>query len=69
MVHYHRSWKSGGTALIIVGMVFLGTLVLSLKQYIVEKDFIGIILLSVLSLVCIISGILIKRYARKNGKE
>lgn len=69
MVHYHRSWQSGGTALIIVGMVFLGTLILSLKQYIVEKDFIGIILLSVLSLVCITSGILIKRYARKNGKK
>ncbi len=69
MVHYHKSWQSGGTALIIVGMCFLGTLVFSLKQYIVEKDFIGIIILSVLSLIFILTGILVKRYARNNGKE
>lgn len=69
MVHYHRSWQSGGNALIIVGMVFLGLLVFSLKQYISERDFMGIILLSVLSLACIIGGILIKIYARKKGKE
>ncbi len=69
MVHYHKSWRGGGTALIIVGMCFLGTLVFSLKQYIVEKDFIGIIILSVLSLIFILAGILVKRYARNNGKE
>lgn len=69
MVHYHRSWQSGGTALIIVGLLFLGTLVFSLKQYIVDRDYIGIVILSVLSLGVILAGILVKRYARKNGKE
>lgn len=69
MVHYHRSWQSGGTALITVGLVFLGVLVFSLKQYIVDKDFVGIIICSVLSFGFILAGILVKRYARKNGKE
>lgn len=69
MVHYHRSWQSGGTVLIIVGLVFLGVLIFSLKQYIEDKDFIGIIICSVLSCGFILAGILVKRYARKNGKE
>lgn len=69
MVHYHRSWQSGGSALIIVGLVFLGILVISLKQYIVDRDYIGILILSVLSFGCILAGIAVKRYARKSGKE
>ncbi len=69
MVHYHRSWQSGGTAMIIVGLVFLGILMLSLKQYILNKDIIGIIILSALSLVCIGAGVFVKWWARKNGKK
>lgn len=68
-VHYHRSWQSGGTALIIVGAVFLGCLVLSLKQYIWEKDFIGIILLSVISLIFFTAGVFVKWWARKTGRK
>ena len=51
----------------IVGLVFLGVLIFSLKQYIEDKDFIGIIICSVLSCGFILAGILVKRWARKKG--
>lgn len=69
MVHYRKSWQSGGTAIIIVGVVLLGFLVLSLEQYILDKDFHSIIIMAVLGLLFIISGIAVKRWARKNGKK
>lgn len=69
MVHYHRSGRSGGTALIIAGAVFLGALVFSFKQYLLEKDFLGIALLAALSLLLIAAGIFVRWRSGKTEKN
>ncbi|MBQ8117574.1 MAG: hypothetical protein IJ147_05895 [Lachnospiraceae bacterium] len=68
-VHYRKSWQTGGNCIIASGLVFLGLLLLSLRQYILDKDFAGIILLSIISLVLIAGGIFVKVWAKKKGKE
>ena len=67
--HYHRSWQTGGNSIILVGLLSLGALILSLKQYIIDKDFFNMILLSGISLLLIASGIYVKWWAKKNGKK
>ncbi len=69
MIHYHRSWRATGTAMIVVGVVTLGNLLVSAKQYLLDKDYLTMIILSALGLLMIGGGIGIKRWARKNGKE
>ncbi len=69
MIHYRRSWKGTGNALITVGVVFLSAFVLLLPELLGGRDYISLIMMFVLGVVGIVSGILVKRWAHKNGKE
>lgn len=64
-----RGWKPFGTALIgggaAISLVFFG----SLKQYLSDGDYLSIIVLFAMCIIPIIAGILIIRWARKNGKK
>lgn len=69
MWHYHRSWKAGAEALITGGAVFLFIFILALPELLSGKDYITLCILFFVGVACITSGILIKRWARKNGKK
>lgn len=69
MIVYNKSWKNFSIYLMVVGFALWGFLALSLKQYIIDGDIIPIVLLAGLGLVFVVAGVLVKRWARKNGKE
>lgn len=69
MIVYSKSWKGFGTALIVAGVVFLTVFVLVLQELLAGGDYISLIIMFVVGVICIISGILVKRWARKNGKK
>lgn len=69
MILYNKSWNNFAGGLLIVGFCFWGILALSLKQYIIDADILPIVLLAGLGLVFVVAGILVKRWARKKGKE
>ena len=69
MIVYNKSWETFGGGLLVVGFCFLGILLLSLKQYIIDGDIIPIVLLAVLGLVFVAAGVLVKRWAHRTGRK
>lgn len=69
MWHYHRSWKAGSEALITVGVVALIMFVVLLSELWNGGDYISLFIIFVGGIGCLISGIAIKIWARKNGKK
>ncbi len=69
MIVYSKSWKGFGTALIAAGVVFLIVFVLALPELLAGGDYISLIIMFVVGVICIISGILVKRWACKTSKK
>ena len=69
MIVYNKSWKNFSIYLRVVGFALWGFWALLIKQYIIDGDLIPIVVLAGLGLVFVVAGILVKRWARKKGKE
>lgn len=69
MILYNKSWNTFAGGLKVVGFCFWGILALSIKQYIIDDAIIPIVLLAGFGLVFVVAGVLVKRWARKKGKE
>lgn len=69
MWHYHRSWKAFAEAIITAGALSLLIFILVLPELLSGKDYISLCIIFFVGIACVTSGILIKRWARKNGKE
>ena len=67
MWHYHRSWKAFAEAIITVGVVFFVMGILFFRQLFTE-DYLGVVILLVIGVVCTGAGTWIKRWAKRNGK-
>lgn len=67
MWHYHRSWKAFAEAIITVGVVFLVMGILFFRQLFTE-DYLGVVILLVIGVVCTGAGTWIERWAKRNGK-
>lgn len=64
-----RSWKRFGAVLIGGGTAISLIFFASLKQYLVDGDYLSMIVLLAMCIIPIVSGILVIQWARKNGKE
>lgn len=67
MINYNKSWKSFGEGLQVGGVVFLVMAILFFQQLFTE-DYLGVVILLVIGVVCTGAGIWIKRWAKRNGK-
>lgn len=69
MIIYNKSWNAFGEALIVVGLVLLAAFALLFLELSKGGDYISLIIMLGLGVLCIASGILVKRWARKRGKK
>ena len=64
-----RSWKSFGNALQGAGIGIFVVFVLTINGSLADGDYLTLIILFMLSMLFIVPGTMVKRWARKNGKE
>ena len=68
MWHYHRSYGAFAGALITAGSAALLICIGGIHQFFTE-DWIDITILLIIGILFITAGILVKRWAHKNGKK
>ena len=69
MIVYNKSWNTFGEALILVGLVLLAIFVLVFQELSIGGDYVSLAIISGLGILCVFAGVLVKRWARKKGKE
>ncbi|MBQ3163152.1 MAG: hypothetical protein IJC02_01225 [Lachnospiraceae bacterium] len=68
-MYKNRGWVSAGTAMIGAGLAALVLFVLLLKDSFNAGDYLSLVVVFLLSMLFIVPGILIIRWAKKNGKK
>ena len=69
MIVYNKSWNTFGGALIVVGLASLAVFVLVFQELSIGGDYVSLVIMGGLGILCVFSGILVKRWARKKGKK
>lgn len=64
-----RGWKPFGNALQGAGIGILVVFILTIKGSLADGDYFTLIILFILSMLFIVPGTMVKRWAQKNGKE
>lgn len=69
MMVYNKSWNTFGGGLIVVGLALLVVFVLAFRELYKGGDYISLIIMGALGVLCILAGILVIRLARKKEKK
>ncbi len=69
MIVYNKSWNTFGEALILVGLVLLAIFVLVFQELSIGGDYVSLAIIGGLGILCVFAGVLVKRWARKKGKN
>ncbi len=69
MIVYNKSWNTFGGALIVAGLALLVVLALVFQELSIGGDYVSLVIMGSLGILCVFSGIFVKIWARKKGKK
>lgn len=69
MILYNKSWNNFGGGLIVAGLALLAVFALVFQELSIGGDYVSLVIMGGLGILCVFSGVLVKRWARKKGKK